>query len=180
MVKFICNVYNYAHEGDAAPDFCSIYKAPVKKFIKQEGEMSWTARHVVSVAQGAPEDTMSDLRINFEDGCSEVGMYLVMAHIAHREDYPEIGMCYKKAVHEEAEHTAKFAELLGEVITGPTKRNLEMRVDAENGATADKFGLAERTKALSLNAIHDTVHEMARNEAGHDKALKGLLDRYFK
>ena len=157
-----------------------VCKAPAEKFTKQEGEMSWAAEHVVGVAQGAPEDIMNDLRMNYEGECSEVGMYLAMARVAHREGYPEIGMYYEKAAYEEAEHAAKFAELLGEVITDSTKKNLEMRVDAENGATAGKFDLAKRAKALNLDAIHDTVHEMARDEARHGKAFKGLLDRYFK
>ena len=180
MAKFVCSVCGYVHEGDAAPDFCPICKAPAEKFTKQEGEMSWAAEHVVGVAQGAPEDIMNDLRMNFEGECSEVGMYLAMARVAHREGYPEIGMYYEKAAYEEAEHAAKFAELLGEVSTDSTKKNLEMRVDAENGATAGKFDLAKRAKALNLDAIHDTVHEMARDEARHGKAFKGLLDRYFK
>lgn len=175
MAKFVCSVCGYVHEGDAAPDFCPICKAPAEKFTKQEGEMSWAAEHVVGVAQGAPEDIMNDLRMNFEGECSEVGMYLAMARVAHREGYPEIGMYYEKAAYEEAEHAAKFAELLGEVITDSTKKNLEMRVDAENGATAGKFDLAKRAKALNLDAIHDTVHEMARDEARHGKAFKGLL-----
>ena len=180
MAKFVCSVCGYVHEGDAAPEFCPICKASAEKFTKQEGEMSWAAEHVVGVAQGAPEDIMNDLRMNFEGECSEVGMYLAMARVAHREGYPEIGMYYEKAAYEEAEHAAKFAELLGEVITDSTKKNLEMRVDAENGATAGKFDLAKRAKALNLDAIHDTVHEMARDEARHGKAFKGLLDRYFK
>ena len=158
MAKFVCSVCGYVHEGDAAPEFCPICKAPAEKFTKQEGEMSWAAEHVVGVAQGAPEDIMNDLRMNFEGECSEVGMYLAMARVAHREGYPEIGMYYEKAAYEEAEHAAKFAELLGEVITDSTKKNLEMRVDAENGATAGKFDLAKRAKALNLDAIHDTVH----------------------
>ena len=152
MAKFVCSVCGYVHEGDAAPDFCPICKAPAEKFTKQEGEMSWAAEHVVGVAQGAPEDIMNDLRMNFEGECSEVGMYLAMARVAHREGYPEIGMYYEKAAYEEAEHAAKFAELLGEVITDSTKKNLEMRVDAENGATAGKFDLAKRAKALNLDA----------------------------
>ena len=180
MAKFVCSVCCYVHEGDAAAEVCPICKAPAEKFTKQEGEMSWAAEHVVGVAQGAPEDIMNDLRMNFEGECSEVGMYLAMARVAHREGYPEIGMYYEKAAYEEAEHAAKFAELLGEVITDSTKKNLEMRVDAENGATAGKFDLAKRAKALNLDAIHDTVHEMARDEARHGKAFKGLLDRYFK
>lgn len=181
MAKFVCQVCGYVYEGDAAPAECPLCKAPASKFTKQEeGEMTWAAEHVVGVAQGAPEDIIKDLRMNFEGECSEVGMYLAMARVAHREGYPEVGLYYEKAAWEEAEHAAKFAELLGEVVTDSTKKNLEMRVDAENGATAGKFDLAKRAKALNLDAIHDTVHEMARDEARHGKAFKGLLDRYFK
>ena len=142
-------------------------------------ETSWACEHEVGVAQGSPEDIMADLRANFEGECSEVGMYLAMARVAHREGYPEIGLYWEKAAYEEAEHAAKFAELLGEVVTPSTKKNLEMRVAAENGATAGKFDLAKRAKAANLDAIHDTVHEMARDEARHGKAFQGLLERYF-
>ena len=155
-------------------------KVPAEKFNLQEGEKVWAAEHVVGVAQGAPEDIMEDLRANYMGECTEVGMYLAMARVAHREGYPEIGLYWEKAAYEEAEHAAKFAELLGEVVTDSTKKNLEMRVDAENGATAGKFDLAKRAKALNLDAIHDTVHEMARDEARHGKAFEGLLNRYFK
>ena len=130
-------------------------------------------------AKGVSEDILADLRANFEGECSEVGMYLAMARVAHREGYPEIGLYWEKAAYEEAEHAAKFAELLGEVVTDSTKKNLEMRVAAENGATAGKFDLAKRAKAANLDAIHDTVHEMARDEARHGKAFQGLLERYF-
>ena len=181
MAKFVCQVCGYVYEGDAAPAECPLCKAPASKFTKQEeGEMTWAAEHVVGVAQGAPEDIIKDLRMNFEGECSEVGMYLAMARVAHREGYPEVGLYYEKAAWEEAEHAAKFAELLGEVVTDSTKKNLEMRVDTENGATAGKFDLAKRAKEHNLDAIHDTVHEMARDEARHGKAFKGLLDRYFK
>ena len=181
MAKFVCQVCGYVYEGDAAPAECPLCKAPASKFTKQEeGEMTWAAEHVVGVAQGAPEDIIKDLRMNFEGECSEVGMYLAMARVAHREGYPEVGLYYEKAAWEEAEHAAKFAELLGEVVTTSTKKNLEMRIDAENGATAGKFDLAKRAKEHNLDAIHDTVHEMARDEARHGKAFKGLLDRYFK
>ena len=181
MAKFVCQVCGYVYEGDAAPAECPLCKAPASKFTKQEeGEMTWAAEHVVGVAQGAPEDIIKDLRMNFEGECSEVGMYLAMARVAHREGYPEVGLYYEKAAWEEAEHAAKFAELLGEVVTDSTKKNLEMRVDAENGATAGKFDLAKRAKEHNLDAIHDTVHEMARDEARPGKAFKGLLDRYFK
>ena len=179
MKKFVCSVCGYVHEGDVAPEVCPICKAPASKFVEQSGEMSWAAEHVVGVAQGASEDIMADLRSNFEAECSEVGMYLAMSRVAHREGYPEIGLYWEKAALEEAEHAAKFAELLGEVLTDSTKKNLEMRVEAENGATAGKFDLAKRAKAANLDAIHDTVHEMARDEARHGKAFKGLLERYF-
>ena len=179
MAKFVCGVCGYVHEGDTAPAECPQCKAPASKFIEQKSEMTWASEHVVGVAQGAPEDIMADLRANFNGECCEVGMYLAMARVAHREGYPEIGLYWEKAAFEEAEHAAKFAELLGEVVTDSTKKNLEMRVEAENGATAGKTDLAKRAKALNLDAIHDTVHEMARDEARHGKALKGLLDRYF-
>ncbi len=179
MAKFVCNVCGYVHEGDAAPEKCPQCGAPASKFTKQEGEMSWAAEHVVGVAQGVSEDIMADLRANFQGECTEVGMYLAMARVAYREGYPEIGTYWEKAAYEEAEHAAKFAELLGEVVTDSTKKNLEMRVEAENGATAGKTDLAKRAKAANLDAIHDTVHEMARDEARHGKAFAGLLKRYF-
>ena len=179
MAKFVCSICGYVHEGDSAPDKCPICGAPAEKFVKQEGERSWAAEHVVGVAKGVSEDILKDLRMNFEGECSEVGMYLAMARVAHREGYPEIGLYWEKAAYEEAEHAAKFAELLGEVVTDSTKKNLEMRVEAENGATAGKFDLAKRAKEQGLDAIHDTVHEMARDEARHGKAFEGLLNRYF-
>ena len=179
MAKWVCSVCGYVHEGDTAPESCPVCKAPAEKFKKMEGEMTWASEHVVGVAQGAPEDIIADLRSNFEGECSEVGMYLAMARVAHREGYPEIGLYWEKAAYEEAEHAAKFAELLGEVVTESTKKNLEMRVEAEYGATAGKTDLAKRAKALNLDAIHDTVHEMARDEARHGKAFEGLLKRYF-
>ena len=179
MKKFVCSVCGYVHEGDSAPEFCPQCKVPAEKFNEVVGDRTWAAEHVVGVAQGSPEDIMADLRANFEGECTEVGMYLAMSRVAHREGYPEIGLYWEKAAWEEAEHAAKFAELLGEVITDSTKKNLEMRVEAENGATAGKFDLAKRAKALNLDAIHDTVHEMARDEARHGKAFEGLLKRYF-
>ena len=179
MKKFVCSVCGYVYEGEAAPEFCPVCKAPASKFIEQSAEMSWAAEHVVGVAQGAPEDIIADLRANFNGECSEVGMYLAMSRVAYREGYPEIGEYWKTAAFEEAEHAAKFAELLGEVLTDPTEKNLKMRVEAENGATAGKTDLAKRAKALNLDAIHDTVHEMARDEARHGKAFAGLLKRYF-
>ena len=179
MAKWVCNVCGYVYEGDAAPEVCPVCKAPASKFTKQDDNLTWAAEHVVGVAQGASEDILADLRANFQGECSEVGMYLAMARVAHREGYPEVGLYYEKAAYEEAEHAAKFAELLGEVVTDSTKKNLEMRVEAENGATAGKFDLAKRAKAADLDAIHDTVHEMAKDEARHGKAFAGLLKRYF-
>ncbi len=178
-MKYVCQVCGYVHEGDSAPEKCPICQAPAEKFTVQSGEKTWAAEHVVGVAQGVREDIIKDLRDNFNGECSEVGMYLAMARVAFREGYPEVGMYYEKAAYEEAEHAAKFAELLGEVVTDSTKKNLQMRVDAENGATAGKTDLAKRAKELGLDAIHDTVHEMARDEARHGKAFEGLLNRYF-
>ena len=179
MKKFVCTVCGYVHEGDVPPEFCPICKAPASKFKEQAGEKSWAAEHVVGVAQGVDEEILAGLRENFQGECSEVGMYLAMSRVAFREGYPEVGLYYEKAAYEEAEHAAKFAELLGEVVTDSTKKNLQMRVEAENGATAGKTDLAKRAKALNLDAIHDTVHEMARDEARHGKAFAGLLARYF-
>ena len=179
MKKFVCTVCGYVFEGEAAPEFCPICKAPAEKFKEQAAEKTWAAEHVVGVAQGVDEEILAGLRENFQGECTEVGMYLAMARVAHREGYPEIGLYWEKAAYEEAEHAAKFAELLCEVVTDSTEKNLQMRVDAENGATAGKFELAKKAKALNLDAIHDTVHEMARDEARHGKAFEGLLKRYF-
>ncbi len=179
MAKFVCTVCGYVYEGDAAPEKCPVCNAPASKFKEQAGERTWAAEHVVGVAQGAPEEILEGLRMNFQGECTEVGMYLAMARVAHREGYPEIGLYWEKAAYEEAEHASKFAELLGEVITDSTKKNLEMRIDAEHGATDGKFELAKLAKQLNLDAIHDTVHEMARDEARHGKAFEGLLARYF-
>jgi rubrerythrin len=180
MKKFVCSVCGFAVEGDAPPDKCPVCQASASKFIVQGGETSWAAEHVVGVAAGAPEDILEGLRANFTGECTEVGMYLAMARVAFREGYPEIGIYWEKSAYEEAEHAAKFAELLGEVVTNSTKKNLEMRVEAENGATQGKVDLAKRAKELNLDAIHDTVHEMARDEARHGKAFEGLLARFFK
>ena len=178
-MKWVCQVCGYVHEGPEPPEACPQCKAPASKFTKQEGEMTWAAEHVIGVAKGVSDDIIADLRSNFNGECTEVGMYLAMARVAFREGYPEIGMYYEKAAFEEAEHAAKFAELLGEVVTDSTKKNLEMRIEAENGATSGKTDLAKRAKAANLDAIHDTVHEMARDEARHGKAFEGLLKRYF-
>ena len=179
MAKFVCSVCGYVHEGDSAPEQCPLCKAPASKFIEMPAERTWAAEHVVGAGAGLDERVVQGLRENFNGECSEVGMYLAMARVAHREGYPEIGLYWEKAAYEEAEHAAKFAELLGEVVTDSTKKNLEMRVEAENGATLGKFELAKLAKKYNLDAIHDTVHEMARDEARHGKAFAGLLKRYF-
>ena len=177
MKKYVCTVCGYIAEG-SIPDFCPVCKAPASKFIEKT-DNSYVTEHVVGIAKDAPEDIIQGLRENFQGECSEVGMYLAMSRVAHREGYPEIGLYWEKAAYEEAEHAAKFAELLGDVVTDSTKKNLEMRVEAENGATAGKFELAKLAKQYNLDAIHDTVHEMARDEARHGKAFAGLLKRYF-
>ena len=179
MAKWVCSVCGYVHEGDAAPEKCPVCGVPAEKFIMQDSERTWAAEHVVGVAQGVDAEIIEDLRANFNGECSEVGMYLAMSRVAYREGYPEIGEYWKTAAFEEAEHAAKFAELLGEVLTDSTKKNLEMRVEAENGATLGKTMLAKKAKEQGLDAIHDTVHEMARDEARHGKAFAGLLKRYF-
>ena len=179
MKRFVCSVCGYVHEGDTPPEFCPQCKAPASKFKEETGSMSWAAEHTVGVAAGVSAEILEGLRQNFNGECTEVGMYLAMARVAHREGYPEIGLYWEKAAYEEAEHAAKFAELLGEVVTDSTKKNLELRVAAENGATQGKTDLAKLAKEAGLDAIHDTVHEMARDEARHGRALKGLLERYF-
>ena len=183
MKKFVCTVCGYVFEGEAAPEFCPICKAPAEKFKEQTAEKTWAAEHVVGVAQGVDEEILAGLRENFQGECTEVGMYLAMARVAHREGYPEIGLYWEKAAYEEAEHAAKFAELLGEDLEAnmkaDTKANLAWRVDCEYGATNGKFELAACAKKNGLDAIHDTVHEMARDEARHGKAFEGLLKRYF-
>jgi len=179
MKKWVCSICGYVYEGENPPAKCPQCGAPASKFIEQKSEMSWAAEHVIGVAKGAPDDIIEGLHQNFQGECTEVGMYLAMSRAAYREGYPEIGDYYYKAGLEEAEHAAKFAELLGEVVTDSSKKNLEMRVEAENGATAGKVALAKRAKELNLDAIHDTVHEMARDEARHGKAFAGLLKRYF-
>lgn len=190
MAKWVCTVCGYVYEGENPPAECPVCHVGADKFKKVEGDLTLAAEHefgvYASTVKNNPEISDEDkkyifeqLKANFEGECSEVGMYLCMARVAHREGYPEIGLYWEKAAYEEAEHAAKFAELLGEVVTDSTKKNLEMRIDAENGATAGKFDLAKRAKALNLDAIHDTVHEMAKDEARHGKAFEGLLKRYF-
>ena len=179
MKKFICTVCGYVHEGETAPAECPLCHVGADKFVEQAGELVYADEHRIGVAQGVDERVIEGLRANFVGECTEVGMYLAMSRQADREGFPEIAEAYKRIAIEEAEHAAKFAELLGEVVTDSTKRNLEMRVEAENGATAGKVDLATRAKKANLDAIHDTVHEMARDEARHGKAFAGLLKRYF-
>ena len=181
MAKWRCSVCGYIYEGDEAPAACPQCKQPAEKFVKvEEEEMGWAAEHVIGVGKNVDARVIEGLKANFEGECTEVGMYLAMARAAHREGYPEIGLYWEKAAWEEAEHAAKFCEMLGELVSPSTKENLKVRVAAENGATAGKTELAKLAKELGYDAIHDTVHEMARDEARHGKAFKGLLDRYFK
>lgn len=180
-MKFTCSVCGYVHEGAQAPEKCPQCGVGADKFIAvQEGAREWADKHVVGVAKGVDPEILEGLRANFMGECTEVGMYLAMARVAHREGYPEIGLYWEKAAFEEAEHAAKFAELLGEVVTDSTKKNLEMRIEAENGACAGKKALATLAKQQNLDAIHDTVHEMAKDEARHGCAFEGLYNRYFK
>ena len=179
MKTWVCSVCGYVYEGANPPEQCPVCKASSDKFVEQSGELTWAAEHVIGVAKDVPEDIKKDLRANFEGECCEVGMYLAMSRAAYREGYPEVGDYYRQAAFEEADDASRFAELLGEVVSASTKENLEARVKAENGATAGKVDLAKRAKALDLDAIHDTVHEMARDEARHGKAFYGLLKRYF-
>ena len=190
MKKFVCSVCGYVHEGEAAPEKCPVCKVPANKFKEMQENAPLAAEHEYGIyaktvknnADISEEDKkyiFEQLMANFNGECSEVGMYLCMARIAHREGYPEIGLYWEKAAFEEAEHAAKFAELLGECVSTSTKENLTVRVAAENGATMGKFELAKMAKELNLDAIHDTVHEMARDEARHGKAFEGLLERYF-
>ena len=181
MKKWKCSVCGEIVESDVRPERCPLCKVPGEKFeeIVETGEMTWAAEHVVGVAKDAPMEIIEGLRANFQGECTEVGMYLAMSRVAAREGYPEIALYWKEAALEEAEHAAKFAELLGECVYDSTEKNLTVRVEAENGATAGKFELAKMAKQLNLDAIHDTVHEMARDEARHGKAFAGLLERYF-
>ena len=181
MKKWRCSVCGEIVESDVRPDKCPLCKVPGEKFVEvEENKMDWACEHEVGIAKGAPAEIIDGLRANFNGECMEVGMYLAMSRVAAREGYPEIALYWKEAALEEAEHAAKFAELLGECVSASTKENLTVRVAAENGATAGKFELAKLAKQLNLDAIHDTVHEMAKDEARHGKAFEGLLNRYFK
>lgn len=180
MKKFVCTVCGYIHEGAEAPDKCPVCKAPKEKFVEKKDEsLVWADEHRIGVAQGVEQEIIDGLRANFTGECTEVGMYLAMSRQADREGYPEVAEAYKRIAFEEADHAAKFAELLGEVVLPDTKKNLEMRVDAEHGACQGKKDLATLAKKLNYDAIHDTVHEMCKDEARHGAAFKGLLNRYF-
>ena len=181
MNKFVCPICGYVHEGNEAPEFCPQCKAPGSKFKKQESEteMVWATEHVIGIAKDVDPEVLDGLKAHFAGECTDVGMYLAMSRQADREGYPEIAEAYKRYAFEEAEHAAKFGELLGEVVLPDTKTNLKMRAEAENGACAGKFDIAKRAKELGYDAIHDTVHEMAKDEARHGRAFAGLLKRYF-
>jgi rubrerythrin len=179
MKKWVCSVCGYVHEGGEPPAECPVCHQPASAFKLQEEAASFAAEHVVGVAAKVEADIKDELRAHFNGECSEVGMYLAMSRVAEREGYPEVAEAYKRYAFEEAEHAAKFAELLGEVITTSTKKNLQMRVDAEYGACAGKFEIAKKAKERGYDAIHDTVHEMARDEARHCCGFRGLLKRYF-
>ena len=178
MKKFVCSICGYVHEGNEAPEFCPQCKAPKEKFNeKKEGAMQWADEHKVGIAVGVDPEVVAGLKANYTGECTEVGMYLAMSRQADREGFPEIAEAYKRIAYEEAEHAAKFAELLGEIAD--TKKNLQLRVEAEYGACQGKKDLATKAKQLNYDAIHDTVHEMCKDEARHGMAFKGLLERYF-
>ena len=180
MKRFVCPICGYVHEGNEPPAFCPQCKCPGAKFkVEEATDLKWACEHTIGIPADTDAQVVEGLKANFTGECTEVGMYLAMARAAFREGYAEIGMYWEKAAYEEAEHAAKFAELLGEVVSSSTKENLQKRVAAENGATAGKLDLAMRAKKLNLDAIHDTVHEMAKDEARHGKAFQGFLDRYF-
>ncbi len=180
MKKFVCTVCGYVHEGDEAPDKCPVCKAGKEKFKEMSGELTWADEHRIGATKDIPAEMVDMLRANFTGECTEVGMYLAMSRQADRQGYPEVAEAYKRIAFEEAEHAAKFAELLGEVVAADTKANLSARVEAEYGACEGKKKLAVMAKQLNFDAIHDTVHEMCKDEARHGCAFKGLLDRYFK
>ncbi|MCD7775636.1 MAG: NADH peroxidase [Clostridiales bacterium] len=182
MKKWVCSVCGYVYEGENPPEKCPQCGVPASKFTEMKSDVSFATVHMVG--EGAKDkvepDVYEELVANFNGECSEVGMYLAMSRVAEREGYPEVAEAYKRYAFEEAEHAAKFAELLGEVVTDSTKKNLELRVAAETGACEGKFKLAKRAKELGYDAIHDTVHEMAKDEARHGAGFNGLLTRLFK
>ncbi len=179
MKKFVCTICGYVHEGATPPEKCPQCQAPASKFNEVQGGLVFADEHRIGVAKDVDAEIIEGLRQNFMGECTEVGMYLAMSRQADREGYPEVAEAYKRIAFEEAEHAAKFAELLGEVVEPCTKKNLELRVAAEHGATQGKKDLATKAKQLNLDAIHDTVHEMCKDEARHGKAFQGLLERYF-
>ena len=181
MKKFVCTICGYVHEGACPPEACPQCQAPASKFEEQDssGTLQWADEHRIGVAKDVDPEIIEGLKMNFTGECTEVGMYLAMSRQADREGYPEIAEAYKRIAWEEAEHAARFAELLGDVLVADTKANLQVRVDAEHGACAGKKKLATRAKELNLDAIHDTVHEMCKDEARHGSAFAGLLKRYF-
>ncbi len=182
MAKVVCSVCGYVMDSENLPEVCPQCKAPKSKFVAvdETKKLVWADEHKVGVAKGLDAEVVEGLRANFTGECAEVGMYLAMSRQADREGYPEVAEAYKRIAFEEAEHAAKFAELLGECLAPCTKTNLEARVEAEHGATAGKLALAKRAKELGYDAIHDTVHEMCKDEARHGSAFQGLLSRYFK
>ncbi len=181
MKKYVCAICGYAHEGDGPPDKCPQCGAAAEKFSERAGgsSLEWADEHRIGVADGVDAEIVEGLQANFAGECTEVGMYLAMSRQADREGYPEVAEAYKRIAFEEADHASRFAELLGEVVVASTKANLEARVEAEHGATAGKKAIATRAKELKLDAIHDTVHEMCKDEARHGMAFEGLLKRYF-
>ena len=182
MKKWVCPVCGYIYEGETPPEFCPQCKVPGSRF-KEQTEMTFVAEHHVGDGIVDDAEIMEGLKANFTGECTEVGMYLAMSRVADREGYPEVAEAYKRIAFEEAEHAAKFAELLGktiDIVTDSTKENLRRRMEAECGATAGRLAIAKRAKELGYDAIHDTVHEMAKDEARHGKAFQGLYNRYFK
>ena len=180
MKKFVCTVCGYVYEGESVPNKCPLCGVGSDKFVEESGDLVFADEHRIGIARGVDERIVEGLQANFMGECTEVGMYLAMSRQADREGYPEVAEAYKRIAFEEAEHAAKFAELLGEVVDADTKINLEKRVAAEHGATEGKLELAKLAKELGLDAIHDTVHEMCKDEARHGKAFNGLLNRYFE
>ena len=179
MKKFVCTVCGYIHEGDTPPEICPVCKVGADKFIEMADDLNWADEHRIGIAEGVNPEVIEGLRANFIGECTEVGMYLAMSRQADREGYPEVGEAYKRIALEEAEHSSRFAEMLGEVVAADTKANLKARVEAEYGACDGKKKLATLAKQNNLDAIHDSVHEMCKDEARHGRAFKGLLDRYF-
>jgi rubrerythrin len=179
--KFICVVCGYVHEGTEAPEKCPKCGAPASKFneVDETAELQFVTEHVIGVAKGCDDEMIKDLNTHFNGECAEVGMYLAMSRQADREGYPEIAEAFKRYAFEEAEHASKFAELLGDCVWN-TEKNVEMRMKAEAGANQDKMRIAKRAKELGLDAIHDTVHEMAKDEARHGQGFQGLYNRFFK